>query len=74
MALLADGRPHRKDELWACLDDELADRNGSAIRVHVFNLRQKLRRTGEWIIVETVNNVATYRHVRLLASPYDGRT
>lgn len=39
--LLSDGKRHRKSELKACLDDELADGMG-AVRVHICNLRKKL--------------------------------
>lgn len=65
LAVLADGQPHHKSELQACLPDEL-----STIYMHVSNIRAKLRPQGQDIICEYRHQTIYYRHVRLLSSPY----
>lgn len=71
LALLRDGLPHLREELHACLYDEMAEL--SAIQPHLSHIRQKLRPHGEDIICELHKRTIHYRHVRLLNSPYDGR-
>lgn len=70
LAVLADGLPHRREELHACLSDELGPINN--IHVHISNMRKKLRARGQDIVCEVVNRRFLYRHVRLLASAEDG--
>lgn len=66
LKILSDGFPHHKSELQACLYDE-----ESTIRQHIYNIRAKLRPRGEDIVCELRLHGIHYRHVRLLASPYD---
>jgi DNA-binding CsgD family transcriptional regulator len=69
--LLSDGMPHKREELHACLSDDLASR--TAVQMHVSNIRKRIRVRGEEIICEYYHRNLYYRHVRLLNSPYDGR-
>lgn len=75
--VLADGMPHTRMELHACLDDELGPL--SNICMHISNIRKILRPKGQDIVCELVHvtikggSKIQYRHVRLLASAYDGR-
>ncbi len=74
LAILADGMPHRKQELFACLsvsDDQIPWSN---IRRHMTPLRKHLRPKGHDIICMLIDGSWQYRLVRLLASPYDGRS
>jgi len=66
--VLSDGQRHRREELHACLPDEL----GGLINVHnhLSKLRKKLRPKGEDIVCELYERRIHYRHVRILASPY----
>ena len=72
LKILSDGMRHTNKELQTCLPDELG---GSAnVRNHIKRIRYKLLPIGESIICERgfgYNNFA-YRHVRLLASAYNG--
>lgn len=70
LVLLSDGMPHSKDEIRACLYDELG--SDSTIKCHISHIRTGLRRKGEDILIQFISNRIYYRHVRLLASPYDG--
>ena len=72
LAVLSDGLPHRRQELIACLPDEL----GLAVnmQMHVSRARKKLRPVGQDIVCEIVNRQFCYRHVRLLASACNGST
>jgi hypothetical protein len=63
--VLADGMPHRRRELLACLQDPEAELN--ALRVHLCNLRAKLRPIGQDILCELSDRGLFYRQVRLLA-------
>lgn len=67
LTILADGKAHTRQELFACLSDDMADL--SAIKWHLSKLREKLRPMGQDVICE-INMGIKYRHVRLLASPY----
>jgi hypothetical protein len=71
LELLKDGKPHRREELHSCLQDDLADL--SAIQPHISNIRKRIRNLGEEIVCEFYQRSLHYRHVRLLSSPYDGR-
>lgn len=72
LKILSDGFPHHKSELQVCLPDNLGDITN--IRAHLSFLRKKLRPKGEDILCELCRGEAYYRWVRILASPYDGRT
>jgi hypothetical protein len=54
LAVLADGRKHPRQELWAALGDELAPI--SNIRFHLVSIRRALAPTGELIHVFTEPN------------------
>ena len=68
--LLSDGLPHTRKEVHACLWDELSPL--SNIKAHITAIRKKIRPLGQDIICE-YNGKIHYRHVRLLASAYDGK-
>jgi DNA-binding response OmpR family regulator len=70
LEILADGRPHRREQLLECIGDPLASRNN--LNVHLSKIRKELRPKGEDIVCELRERKIHYRHVRLLASPYDG--
>lgn len=66
LALLADGKPHSREELQACLADDLGSvRN---VAPHVSMMRRVLRPNGEEILCELVANRICYRHVKLLVT------
>lgn len=71
LAVLSDGMMHSREELHACLPDDLDPL--SAIRNHVSNLRKKLLPKGQDIVCQLHLAKTHYRHVRLLVNPYDGR-
>lgn len=65
LAVLADGEPHHKKELFDCLDDNLA--NPAAIKVHLSGIRKALKAHGHTVVCELVNlRAVRYRWVRLL--------
>lgn len=66
LALLADGLPHPRRELLACLPDP---EYGSlhTVQTHVCNLRKKLP-PGEAILLVNSNSPASYIHVNLRTS------
>jgi len=68
LAVLSDGMPHRKHELYPCLNDDLADMK--AITVHISAMRKILRPKGEDIVCEYNRYIYWYRHIRLLQSAY----
>lgn len=74
--LLSDGQRHTREEIKGLLDDELADM--VTVRIHVSNLRKKIAAKGENVVVsrQTVDGkvVTRYQLMRVLASPYDGKT
>ena len=72
LELLKDGLPHTRQELHACLEDDLA--GITAIQAHLSRIRKRLRGIGEEIVCEYYLRTLHYRHVRLLNSPYDGRS
>lgn len=63
--VLADGLPHRREELHACLPDELGA--VANVYMHVTNLRRKLAKRGEAILCEFYLGSYYYRHVLLRA-------
>ena len=64
LKLLSDGKPHRRVEIHACLEDELAAIE--AIKFHIMNIRIVLRRMGQDIVCELIGRSIHYRQVRLL--------
>ena len=62
--VLADGLPHTREELHACLPDELGVIGN--IRPHITAIRKVLRPRGQDIICETAYRRTRYRHVRML--------
>ena len=71
LQVLADGMAHTREELHACLPDELSAL--SAIKRHLTEIRKKLRPQGQDIICQLKDRRPLYRHVRLLASAVDGK-
>lgn len=72
LKVLSDGMPHTREELHACLPDNLGAL--SNIRAHIANIRKALRPIGQDVVCELFRGTIHYRQIRLLASPYDGRT
>lgn len=70
LAVLADGLPHVRDELSACMPDELAKRG--SVRMHLYDLRKRLKKRGETIVCEWSYYKIFYRHVRLLRPINEG--
>lgn len=62
MRVLADGQPHRKEEIHACLPDELGALNN--VQMHISNIRKKLRPVGQGIHCDRVDTISWYRLVR----------
>lgn len=73
LEVLSDGRPHTKEELHACLADELGPLRN--ICAHITGIRKQLQRRGEDIecIAPAKGRRTMYRHIRLLASAVDGK-
>jgi DNA-binding response OmpR family regulator len=66
LAVLADGLPHGRKELHACLNDDFGPL--SNIRVHIHRINRKLARVNQAVICELHRGSGIrYRHVRLLA-------
>lgn len=63
--MLSDGKPHRREELYGCIDDELAD-VAKCLRVHLTHLRKKLRKLSQDVLCELHRGKPHYRHVMLL--------
>ncbi len=63
--LLLDGRPHAREELHACVDDELSGQ--TALRFHLSRLRQKLRQTGRTVLCEVYESHFYYRLAAYIA-------
>jgi hypothetical protein len=66
LKVLSDGMPHHRDELKACLHDELG--SVSNIKAHLTAIRARLRRSGQDIVCQFHNGRYYYRHVVLLAN------
>ncbi len=64
--VLADGMPHTRRELHACLEDDLGSL--SNVQRHVHSIRKKLRPSGQDVVCVWSNGPVCYRQVRLLAS------
>jgi DNA-binding CsgD family transcriptional regulator len=63
---LSDGMPHRAEDLFCCLWDEIG--SVSAVRFHVSNIRKRLP-PGEDIVCRPTNGRGTYAytHVRIMS-------
>ncbi len=70
LAVLQDGRPHKKSELWECIGDSVA--SYSTIKVHICFIRRKLRPLGQDIVCEFRHKMIYYRQVRMLNPPNKG--
>lgn len=66
LAILADGRPHTREELHACCGPS----SRSVIQFHISTIRRKLAAKGEDIVCVRRGHSLFYQHVRLLVSPY----
>lgn len=66
LLILADGKPHSREELHSCLNDDQGSL--SNIQPHITYLRNKVRPLGQDIICEFANRRIFYRHIRLLTS------
>lgn len=65
-ALLEDGYPHTRKEIFErCLDDDLAA-PASAVARHICSIRKKLRGSGEDISLSMTTRVVSYRRVLLI--------
>lgn len=64
--LLGDGQPHRREELHACLYDDLSV--CSNIQPHLSRIRRKIRPRGLEIVCELLSRRICYRLVRLVVS------
>lgn len=69
--VLADGMAHSRFELRDAIDGEYTALG--TVQFHLSIIRRKLRPIGQDIICELVNRRICYRHIRLLASAYDGK-
>lgn len=66
LAVLADGLPHSREELHACLWDEAGPL--SNIQVHLSTIRKQLRLKGQDIVCEICHRAIHYRHVKLIST------
>lgn len=64
LKVLADGLAHTREELHACLPDELGSL--SNIQIHISHIRQKINPRGQTIVCELQNRRIHYRQVRLM--------
>jgi len=69
LKILSDGQRHHIEEMRLEMDDIGQCR----VKMHVSNIRKKLKSKGEDIVCVFRNRRTFYQHVRLLHSPYDGR-
>jgi len=72
LAVLADGKLHSRDELFACLNDDMT--NLTCLRVHLAYLRKKMEQIGETIKTVKFHDRGQgnwYQHVRLVGSNPD---
>lgn len=70
--LLNDGMPHRRSEIQRLLCDDMA--TDGTIKVHICNLRKKLRTIGRDVVCEKteVPSDSTYRQVQIRDPDYGG--
>lgn len=67
-AVLKDFRPHRVEELFACLADELG--SPTNVYAHLTAIRKELRPIGDDIASIRVDGRTYYQWVRLVSSAY----
>jgi hypothetical protein len=70
LAVLSDGKPHSREALLECLQDDQCSAKGHL--AHLTAIRKILRRRSEDIICVYNCRRPFWQHVRLLASAYDG--
>jgi DNA-binding response OmpR family regulator len=68
--VLADEQRHTFEELWGCLNDELAGRN--TLSVHLSGLREKLKTKGRNIISIRDSGVGYFQLTRRLMPSTEG--
>lgn len=67
LQVLRDGRQHRKEELHACLNDDMGPLTN--IRAHITAINEKLRKYEQTILCVQINgNSVRYQWVRLITS------
>lgn len=71
LRVLADGQAHTREELHACLPDELGA--VSNIHRHLCAIRKWLRPIGQDVVCQLRNRRIYYRHICLLASANNGK-
>ena len=74
LAVLSDGQLHSRDELFACLNDDMT--NLTCLRVHLAYLRKKMAEIGETIKTVKFHTKGPgnwYQHVRLISTSEDRR-
>ena len=64
MEVLGDGEPHARDELVACLEDEMSEWKN--VKPHLTYIRKKLRPQQQEIVCQVVNRAFMYRLVGLV--------
>lgn len=63
--VLADGQAHTREELHACLEDELSAKN--AIKNHITAIRKRIQPVGQDVICEWRDRKYQYRQIRLIS-------
>lgn len=71
LELLSDGLRHKRDEVLACLGDDMASLD--TMQIHIVYLRKKLNPKGTDIVCQVYNGGYYYRHIRMLVNPNDGK-
>lgn len=71
--ILEDGMPHLREDLYPCIEDQLADMP-VVLNVHIGRMRRKLETIGQDILCILRHRKIGYQQVRLLSSSVDGRT
>lgn len=64
--LLADGKPHTKNEVRMTIGDEFT--SDATLRMHISNIRIRLKNRCEDIVCRIDQRRAYYQHVRLISS------
>jgi predicted Zn-ribbon and HTH transcriptional regulator len=68
MEVISDGKPHELEELRELID-ELSEKQ--AVYFHMCNLRKKLERIGQSIVMVRKRKISYYQLIRILATPYE---
>lgn len=66
--VLSDGQAHTREELHACLPDEMGAL--SNIQAHLCAIRKQLRPIGQDILCEFKHRTLHYRHIGLLTDSH----